>query len=61
LELLAEVQFALARTLWDAPQGEGRDRERARTLARQARVVIACAIVSSLDDHAKSPFLLSMG
>lgn len=33
---VAEAQFLLARALWDAPAGKGRDRTRARDLARRA-------------------------
>lgn len=33
----AEAWFVLARALWDAPEGEGRDRTRAVLLAEQAR------------------------
>ena len=36
-ELLAETRFVLAQALWLAPPGRGRDRERAMTLAEQAR------------------------
>jgi tetratricopeptide (TPR) repeat protein/predicted Ser/Thr protein kinase len=39
----AETRFALARALWDAPAESGRDRERARTLAEQARSAFADA------------------
>jgi tetratricopeptide (TPR) repeat protein/predicted Ser/Thr protein kinase len=39
--VLARVHFALARALWDAPANAGRDRERARTLAEQARSAFA--------------------
>ena len=35
--MLAATHFALARALWAAPAGQGRDRPRARTLAEQAR------------------------
>jgi eukaryotic-like serine/threonine-protein kinase len=35
--LLAEARFVLARALWEAPVGEGRDRARAVPLAQQAR------------------------
>lgn len=38
-ETLAESRFVLARAMWDAPPGQGRDRDRALTLARQARDV----------------------
>jgi tetratricopeptide (TPR) repeat protein/predicted Ser/Thr protein kinase len=40
VEELAEVRFVLARALWDAPDGQGRDRERALALARQAGEVL---------------------
>jgi hypothetical protein len=36
-ELLAETRFVLAQALWLAPLGRGRDRERAMTLAQEAR------------------------
>jgi tetratricopeptide (TPR) repeat protein len=36
-ELVAESQFALARVLWDAPESQGGDPSRARTLAERAR------------------------
>jgi tetratricopeptide (TPR) repeat protein/tRNA A-37 threonylcarbamoyl transferase component Bud32 len=36
-EDLAESRFVLARALWDAPAGQGRDHDRASALARQAR------------------------
>ena len=39
MELLAKSRFVLARALWDAPSGQGRDRDRALTLARQTRNV----------------------
>ncbi len=35
-ELIAQSRFALARALWDAPAGEGRDRARAVAEARKA-------------------------
>jgi hypothetical protein len=41
--LVAETRFALARTLWTAPAGQGRDRPRAHTLAEQARDTFAAA------------------
>ena len=34
---LAPLRFALARALWDVPLDGGRDRDRARSLAEQAR------------------------
>jgi len=37
---LATARFVLARALWAAPAGEGRDRARARTLAQQARTTL---------------------
>jgi tetratricopeptide (TPR) repeat protein len=40
---LAYTHFVLARALWDAPTEAGRDRERARTLAEQARSIYADA------------------
>jgi tetratricopeptide (TPR) repeat protein len=40
---VALTHFALAQALWEAPDGEGRDRARARTLAEQARVAYANA------------------
>jgi tetratricopeptide (TPR) repeat protein len=36
-ELVAESQWYLAQALWDAPEGQGRDRERARRVAIEAR------------------------
>jgi hypothetical protein len=36
-ELLAETRFMLAQALWLAPPDRGRDRERAMTLAKEAR------------------------
>jgi tetratricopeptide (TPR) repeat protein/predicted Ser/Thr protein kinase len=36
-ELLAEARFALARSLWEAPDAAGRDQARASRLAEQAR------------------------
>jgi tetratricopeptide (TPR) repeat protein len=42
-ELLAEAQLALARALWDAPEGAGRDPARARTLAERARDALRAA------------------
>jgi tetratricopeptide (TPR) repeat protein/predicted Ser/Thr protein kinase len=38
---LASAKLALARALWDASPAEGRDRERARTMAAQARATLA--------------------
>jgi tetratricopeptide (TPR) repeat protein len=38
-EDLADARFRLAQALWDAPEGKGRDRARAVTLAEQARDV----------------------
>jgi Tfp pilus assembly protein PilF/predicted Ser/Thr protein kinase len=38
---VARLHFALARALWDAPAQAGRDRERARTFAEQARSAYA--------------------
>jgi tetratricopeptide (TPR) repeat protein len=38
-EMLAESRFVLAQALWAAPAGQGRDRDRALTLARHARDV----------------------
>jgi hypothetical protein len=35
--MLASVRFVLARALWDAPAGQGRDRARARELVGLAR------------------------
>ena len=40
---VAATHFALAQALWEAPDDEGRDRARARTLAEQARVAYANA------------------
>jgi hypothetical protein len=39
--LLAHVRFVLARALWEAPAGQGRDRTRAIELAGLARRGIA--------------------
>ena len=41
--LLAQSRFVLARALWDAPAGAGRDRPRALALATQARDVLRAA------------------
>jgi eukaryotic-like serine/threonine-protein kinase len=41
--LVAETRFALARALWAAPAGQGRDLHRARMLAEQARETFAAA------------------
>ncbi len=38
---LANVRFALAKALWEAPGGQGRDRPRARQLAEAARAGMA--------------------
>lgn len=38
-ETLAESHFTLAQALWEAPAGQGRDRDRALMLAREARDV----------------------
>jgi hypothetical protein len=36
-QVIAMCRFALANVLWDAPEGQGRDRARARELALLAR------------------------
>ena len=42
-EELAQAHFTLARALWDAPHGQGRDRDHALELARGARDVLRAA------------------
>jgi tetratricopeptide (TPR) repeat protein len=50
--LLAHSRFALAKVLWDAPRPEGRDRNRAHTLANQARDQFATGGEASARDLA---------
>ena len=44
---IAEARYALAQALWDAPDGQGRDRERAMQLATNAAELLASAKADS--------------
>jgi tetratricopeptide (TPR) repeat protein len=48
--LLATTRFALARALWSAPVGQGRDRDRARELAELAHDTYVNASEKSAED-----------